>query len=419
MDKDPLSIQSVLRQQTAIADFHSFTLQETDLLKILSEAARLCAKALNAPFCKVCRYRAVTNDLLIEAGYGWQTGVVGQILSRADETSPQGRAFASGEPLIYNPYGGSRFEPPPFYAGQGIVSTIIVIIRGHHKPYGILEIDSNEQTDYQQSDIDFLIGFANVLAKVIEASERMTLMQKAVERMRMVIEDKDDQLAQKKILADELQHRVRHDFQLIFGMLSKQIDDATSQSDQRGLKAISRRVATLAQIYDHLLGAEMTRATDFGSYVKSLCRSLAEVQSIPDDTITLTCNSETLILDLDTVTALGIIVAELVANSYDHAFPSGTGAAFVSVRRASGNDHMATLTVGDTGQGFNAMAESKRHGLGLVRRLVEQIRGTVTMDLEHGTVWKITFPAGPVSLAESGGRGPSTPDFQLAARRAE
>ena len=77
----------------------------------------------------------------------------------------------------------------------------------------------------------------------------------------------------------------------------------------------------------------MTRTTDFGSYLKSLCLNLAEIQATAKDTVTLTCDSDSLILDLDVVTALGIVVAELVTNSYDHAFPGGKGATIVSVRR--------------------------------------------------------------------------------------
>jgi len=89
---------------------------------------------------------------------------------------------------------------------------------------------------------------------------------------------------------------------------------------------------------------------------------------------------------------LGIVVAELVTNSYDHAFLGGKGATIVSVRRAAGNDDMATMTISDNGKGFKAKAESKRHGLGLVRRLIEQVRGTAMVDSYHGTVWTIRFP---------------------------
>src|ERR1700721_801349 len=87
------------------------------------------------------------------------------------------------------------------------------------------------------------------------------------------------------------------------------------------IEAMARRVSTLAQVYDHLCGNEMTRTTDFGSYVRSLCANLAEIQGAPSG-VTMSCDSEPLILDLDVVTALGIVVAEVVTNSYDHAFPN-------------------------------------------------------------------------------------------------
>jgi two-component sensor histidine kinase len=99
------------------------------------------------------------------------------------------------------------------------------------------------------------------------------------------------------------------------------------------------------------------------------------------------------------VTALGLVVAELVTNSYDHAFPTGKGATSVSVHRTAGDAGMATMTIRDNGTGFQARAESKRHGVGLVRRLVEQIRGTATVDSNHGTVWTIRFPTAVAAVA--------------------
>jgi two-component sensor histidine kinase len=210
--------------------------------------------------------------------------------------------------------------------------------------------------------------------------------------------EKDRLLEQKKVLAEELHHRVRNNLQLVYGMLSKQLDDTPDALGQRGIKAISRRVSTLAQVYDHLLGNEMTRTTDFGGYVKSLCANLAEIQAAADGSVTISCDSDPIILDLDVVTALGIVVAEVVTNSYDHAFADGKpGSITVSVRCA-GQD-TATMTISDDGRGFVAKAESKRHGLGLVRRLVEQVRGSASVASDHGTVWTINIPVDRVALA--------------------
>lgn len=393
MSNDAAIIRKLLHQQAAIAGFGSFALRQNDLMKILTEAARVCADGLNVPFSKVCRYRSAENDLLIEAGYGWKAGVVGHVVSRADDSSPQGRAFITGKPSICDDLRNDNdFRLPAFYAEHGIISTIDVLIKGDGQPYGVLEIDNDKQHNYDQHDIDFLTGFANVLAEAVATAARAAVLRATNEEKDRLLQEKDRLLDQKKVLAEELQHRVRNNLQLVYGMLRKQSGNTQDEAVKRGIRGISRKLSALSQVYDHLLGSEMTRIADFGSYVKSLCLNLADMQESPDREITLSCESDSLLLDLDTVTALGIVLAELITNSYDHAFPSGKGAAAVSVRSDAGNDTMATMTVSDNGMGFPEQLDSKRHGLDLVRRLIQQIHGTSTMASDHGTVWTIRFP---------------------------
>ena len=52
----------------------------------------------------------------------------------------------------------------------------------------------------------------------------------------------------------------------------------------------------------------------------------------------------------------------------------------------------ASLSVGDNGVGLVEEVESKRHGVGLVRRLVTQVGGTLNLRLGGGTTWTIDFP---------------------------
>lgn len=385
-------VEKLLRQQAAIAGFGSYALRQPPLLEVLTEAARVCAEGLGVPFSKVCRYRPAEDDLLIEAGVGWRTAVVGEVC-RADNSTPQGRAFITGRPSISNNLTQeSAFVLPAFYAEHGIVSTIDVLIKGSSdQPYGVLEIDSDVQHDYDQHDVDFLTAFANVLAEAVSTSERLVLLQTTVARMQDLVAEKDRALDEKKVLAQELQHRVRNNLQLVYGMLNKQLDETTDEAAQRGIRAISRRVTTLSQVYDQLLGTEMTRTIDFGAYAEALCRNIAEVHARDDGAVRLLCACEEVMLDLDVVTALGIIVAELVTNSYDHAFPSGKGLIRVTVERGP-DEGYACLAISDDGKGFEPAAESKRHGLGLVRRLAEQAHGTITVDVREGTRWEVRFP---------------------------
>ena len=59
---------------------------------------------------------------------------------------------------------------------------------------------------------------------------------------------------------------------------------------------------------------------------------------------------------------------------------------------AAGGD--ASIAFVDDGIGFTDHGNSKRRGLGLVRRLMQQIDGGLaTVRSDHGTAWTLTFPA--------------------------
>jgi two-component sensor histidine kinase len=95
-------------------------------------------------------------------------------------------------------------------------------------------------------------------------------------------------------------------------------------------------------------------------------------------------------LDIDTATSLGIIVNELLANSYEHAFTGPAGSIEVSLQHKEGEAH-AVLTIGDDGSGL-AEAATDSVGLALVRRLVTRIKGSLEVRAERGTKWSITLP---------------------------
>ena len=201
-----VQVERLLCQQAAIASFGSFALRERDLLKILTEAARVCADGLHVPFSNVCRYRAAENDLFVVAGHGWHDGVIGHVVSRADASSPQGRAFTTGEPSICSDLRkDAGFELPPFYAAHGIVSSIDVIIEGcDDRPYGILGIDNDQRHDYDQHDIDFLTAFANVVAEAVSTATRSATLQVCIDRMKQLVAEKDRLVSEKEASDQQL-----------------------------------------------------------------------------------------------------------------------------------------------------------------------------------------------------------------------
>lgn len=390
------TVEKLLRQQAALAAFGSFAFREVDLQKILEEAARICADSLEVPFCKICRYRPAENDLLIEAGCGWEAGVVGGVVSQANETSPQGRAYVTGQPVIIrNLQASNNLALPAFYPVHGIVSTVDVLIPAiDGTAYGVLEVDSTTEHQYDVHDINFLTGFANVLAEAVASAKKN-------QALRAVIDEKN-------LLAEEMQHRVRNNLQMLHAMLETYAHGLPNDPGREGIDAISRRVMTLAQVYDSLVGVGLSHVMDLTGYLCKLCESLPTLVITNGAQIDMICNGDELMLDLDDVTTLGIIVAELVTNSYEHAFADGDGTIDVRLTYVAGAG-TAAIAIRDDGSGFVEKPLTTRRGLGLVRRLVGKLDGTLTVTSVGGTQWTLTFPVAPPSLAMPVGRRPVTP----------
>jgi hypothetical protein len=134
---DSEQIQKLLRREKALASFGIFAFREPDLQVILERAARVCAECLDVPFSKICRYRSAENDLLVVAGQGWKDGVVGYAISVADQTSPQGLAFETGEPQFCpNIAEANTYTLPAFYPDHRIISTADVLVAAEAGPQG-------------------------------------------------------------------------------------------------------------------------------------------------------------------------------------------------------------------------------------------------------------------------------------------
>ena len=374
-------IERLRRREKALAGFGTFAFSEPELDRTLTEAARLCAECLEVPFSKVCKYQESENDLRVVAGHGWKSGVVGTAISMANATSPQGRAFSTGKPQVCaNITEANSFTLPAFYKQHGIVSTVDVLVAAKSGvPFGVLEVDSPVADAFDQHDIDFLTGFANVLAEAVATADREEALRRTVARMEELVHEKET-------LAQELKHRVRNSLHLVYGLLVSELGGDHDQNSISAFRAIALRVMGLAEVFEHLLGTGMNKVIEFGDYVAALCANLPELYA--DQAVKLTCVVDAVRLDLDVATSLGIVITELVSNAYLHAFPRGSGVIHVTLRAVSG---AGLLTVGDNGVGF-VEAETKRRGVGLVRRLVEQTGATLSVRSDQGTIWTINFP---------------------------
>jgi len=99
-------------------------------------------------------------------------------------------------------------------------------------------------------------------------------------------------------------------------------------------------------------------------------------------------------LKIATAIPCGLLVTELVTNSFKHAFPNGMeGEVHVTLRQ----DPPGTciLIIGDTGVGLPESLDvraAESLGWQLVLLLTEQLGGTIALEGRGGTTLTITFP---------------------------
>ena len=99
-----------------------------------------------------------------------------------------------------------------------------------------------------------------------------------------------------------------------------------------------------------------------------------------------------MLLEDEMAISCGLIVNELVSNSLKHAFPEDRKGE-ICINFHSDNDRYS-LIVSDNGIGFPKdldFRETQTLGLQLVCTLVDQLGGSIKLNRDGGTQFKITF----------------------------
>ena len=374
------------RQQSLLREFGSAALQTRDFRQLLQSATELSAKGLGAPYAKVMEYLPDENRLLVRAGIGWPAGTVDNTSLGADLESPAGYAFHTGESVISNHLQEeTRFRTPKLLADHGIRRAINVLIkRGGegNKPFGVLEADSPDPGQFDDADADFLAGFAGLLGIAIERQQADAQLQEA--------------LGHQALLTREMSHRVKNSLGAVVGLLRVQARGSQSVDVRNALENAASRVATIAQVHDHLWRGNTVGFVDLADFVGRLCHNLQE--TAPGHTIH--CHSDRLMIPADKAIPLGLLVNELVTNAIKYAYIDGPGVIRVLAHEISGRLH---VVVSDEGlglpDGFDTDQPRESLGFRVINGLLRQLDGQMkaSSNVPRGATFTLDLPLETVS----------------------
>ena len=373
-----LALRQRIRQQSILAELGVSALQGAALDKLLEDTVRLTAEGLQTDFCKILEYIPLENRFLVRAGVGWNEGVVGVASVGADLQSPAGFALKTGKPVISNHLENEdRFRTPELLSRHNIRRAMNVILQGDGKPFGVLEVDSKLENEFQEHDLAFLQGAANLLGMAIERERHERNLNAALERHQYLLK--------------EMNHRVKNSLTIVGSVLHLQSSQANNVELTGYLQQAANRVTAIARAHDLLYQGSEIEWLDLGQYIESVCQDLND--SVAHCTID--CSVDTGIeIATDRAISSALIVNELVANACKYAYPDGSGGVWVVISRVGESGF--SISVRDEGIGFIADFEPRKgKGLGmrLVNAFAKQLGGTVQINPRNpGAEFVVSIP---------------------------
>ncbi len=371
----------ILREhQRVLIDLARYAAETEELQRFLDDAVVRVAAAVEIDHVKVLRYRPAQGDLVIDAGIGWSPSSLKSVSFATDLASPPGRTFQTGQPVSIEDMSdapGFRISIP--LKEHGIVSLLNVPIFIDSAVWGVLEIDSTILRGFAEDTTVFLTGVAALIGLVIRRVEAQSAQSQAI-----AIAAQDAR--KREILLNEMQHRVKNNFQMLLAMLSFRTPRvATDSEHELGLR-VADAIRAMSLAHDQLSSSQTRQVVALSSYLKALTSGL----EVTLENIAIEVKTDEIDVWIDQAVPIGLIVNELVTNSVKHAFDRGGGAIQIELLAGQARG-FATLIVKDNGRGFDK-AKAFGSGLKLVRALADQIRGRIEQESsQRGTTTRLIF----------------------------
>ena len=198
--------------------------------------------------------------------------------------------------------------------------------------------------------------------------------------------------AERDVLLREIYHRVKNNLQIVQSLLRLGSRDL-APAQREPFEGAVRRIGAMARVHNLLYKSPDLASIDFKEYLEELVPEVAEAFGAEIRGIRTKLDVQPMRVSLDTAVPLAFVAVEILTNAYRHAFPGRGGAVTVATEAIHGQ---GMLRIADDGVGLPVEGGPKRPlGLTIVRKLVQQIGGTIEEPKPGESTFRITFPLEP------------------------
>ncbi len=233
-----------------------------------------------------------------------------------------------------------------------------------------------------------LLGFAGLVYAYLKSIKN----QRLIAKQKYIIENS---LVEKDSLLKEIHHRVKNNLQMVSSLLSLQAKNTRSKAAIEALEEGKSRVKAMALIHQKLYQNEDLSVIEMQSYIESLINSVQSVYRKGGHNIEISIDADGVELDIDRAIPFGLILNELVSNSFKYAFPEDDGKGKIDIQIRKTEDQEGYFEYSDNGIGLPEDTEVRTNtsmGIRLMNRLANQLQTTLNVDTNvHGVRYWFNF----------------------------
>jgi len=210
-------------------------------------------------------------------------------------------------------------------------------------------------------------------------------------------------LTEKEALLHEVHHRVNNNLQIISSLLSMQIRSVSDETVKRYLTENKSRIYAIALVYEILSHSDNIELINYSQFLQKLTKSEYSHYNINQDNVSITLNASGIVMPIVLAVPLSLIIRELLSNSLQHAFPSGSGGEISITINYDPQIRQYTCIYSDNGIGLvdgEKQSSTTTMGMSLIYGLTRQISGSLDLVSSGGVHVTITFPCSEYRLKE-------------------
>jgi two-component sensor histidine kinase len=258
------------------------------------------------------------------------------------------------------------------------LASIIIIAFGFK--YKLWHLELNEDTVSNLAVFHIILCFITTMAFII------VMVSESVSQENLIRKT----LAEKEILLAEVFHRVKNNMNIVTSLLNLRKNMSESQEVKEALEECRGRVFAMALVHDNIFNKNNITALNFKDYIQVLVTEIANSFG-EHEKAEITLATEDVHLDLSYAIPCGLILNELITNSFKHACPESEKLIIhVKLRKQK---NTVELEVKDNGSGLpeDGIKNSDSLGMELIKSLSEQVGGTYGFCSKDGLTFNLKF----------------------------